>query len=412
MRKTFKYRLYPNQEQTDTLYLTLKLCRRLYNACLEQRKIAYRSYGISLNYYNQQNQLPDIKNGLPEYNNVHSQVLQAVVRRADASFQNFFRRVKQGVRKDELGYPKFQSYRRYNSLTYPQSGFTLQDNTITLSKIGTIKLILHRPIPANGIIKTLTIRKDKVGDWFACFSVDFPEVTKHEVPITKTVGVDVGIEKLATLSNGVYFENPRHIKKLEHKLKLVDRQLSRKKKGSMNRRKAILTRAKVYRKLERQREDYLHKIAKYLVDNFDMIAFEDLTILDMVQNKYLSKSIMDAAWNKLVQFTTYKAGEQGKKVILVNPKNTSQECSRCGAVVRKSLSVRTHRCHQCLFVLDRDWNSAINIENRALIELGQVLPEVTPVEIGVQSLVNITPWLSRSLKQEAISSTPEVLGYV
>jgi putative transposase len=365
-----------------------------------------------LNCYGQQSQLPEVKKGLPEYNNVHSQVLQSVVKRVDTSFQNFFRRVKQGVRKEELGYPKFKSFRRYNSITYPQSGFTLKDDTITLSKIGTVKIILHRPIPANAIVKTLTIRKDKVGDWFACFSVDMIEKTPRKVPINKTIGVDVGIEKLATLSNGIYFENPKHIKKLEHKLKLVDRQLSRKNKGSMNRKKAILIRAKVYRKLERQRGDYFHKIAKYLVDNFDMIAFEDLNIKDMVQNNYLSKSIMDTAWNKLFQFTTYKAEEQGKKVILVDSKNTSQECSGCGTVVWKSLSVRTHKCHQCLLVLDRDLNAAINIKNRALQELGQVLPEVTPVEIGVQQLENVSPLLSRSLRREAISSTPEVLGYV
>jgi len=132
----------------------------------------------------------------------------------------------------------------------------------------------------------------------------------------------------------------------------------------------------------------------------------------MMKNHHLAKSIGDSAWGNLIQFTGNKAEEAGKTVVLVNPKNTSQECSVCGAIVKKSLAVRTHSCPNCNFVVDRDLNASFNIIHRALVKIGQELPESTPVEIGVQSLENISPWLSRSMNQEAISSTPEVLGYV
>jgi len=389
----------------------LSRCRKLYNACLEQRRIAYRGYGKQLSVYDQTNQLPEMKNGLPEYKEVNAQVLQDVVRKADKSFQNFFRRVKNG---EKPGYPRFKSRHRFNSFTFPQSQSVFRikgDNVLWMSKLGDFKLIQHREIPADAKLKTLTIKRDACGDWWATFSADIGETPEKQL-IESTVGVDVGITKLATLSTGQFFENKQFIKRQEKKLKLCDRRFSRKKKGSKNRDKARLKRARAYRKLMNQRKDNAHKVSRYMVDSFDLIAFEDLKIRNMMKNHHLAKAIGDSSWGMLTQFTAYKAEEAGKTVVLVDPKNTSQECSVCGTIVRKSLAVRVHVCPNCNFAADRDLNASFNILNRALKQIGRGPPESTPVEIGVQPLENISPRLSRSMKQEATPLTPEVLGCV
>ncbi len=277
----------------------------------------------------------------------------------------------------------------------------IENNQLKLSKLGHIKLIQHRDII--GDIKTLTIKRDTCGEWWACFSVDIGNAPE-KVQIKKIVGIDVGISKLVTLSNSKFFENKKHIKIQENKLKLLDRRLSRKKKGSNNRNKARLKRARAYRKLKNQRKDYLHKISKYLVDNFDLIAFEKLEIKNMMKKHHLAKSISDSSWYSLTKLTAFKAEEAGKTVVLVDPKNTSQECSKCGMIVRKSLNVRIHNCPNCNFVADRDLNSSFNILTRAIKQIGWEPPQSTPPEIGVQQMENISSLLSRSVKEETIFS--------
>ena len=356
--KTYKYRIYPTSKQEVKLLYTLNSCRKLYNACLEQRKLAYKEHDLSLTVFDQQKQLPEV-----DHLDVYAQVLQNVARRVDKTFKNFFR---------GNGYPRFKSRNRYDSFTYPQHGFKMVDSRLRLSKIGNIKIKLSRPLPEP---KTLTIKRDACGDWWASFTVETDTVPKRE--IINVVGIDVGIEKLATLSTGEYFENKRFIKNQEHKLKCLDRSLSNKMKGSSNRGRIRLLRAKAYRKLQNQRNDYLHKISRYLVDKFDLVAFEDLQIKNMMKNHSLSKAIGDMAWYKLMQFTSYKAEEAGATVVLVDPRNTSQECSQCGELARKSLSVRLHSCPNCCFEADRDLNASFNILNRAI---GQELSKSTPVE--------------------------------
>jgi len=274
MKKAYKFRIKPTRNQKVVLFTWLGQCRRLYNACLEQRRIAYREYGISLSAYDQIKELVIVKKGIPDYKEVHSQVLQDVVRKADKSFQNFFRRVKKG---EKPGYPRYKSRYRFNSFSFPQSGFLLKNDRLTMSKLGNFKIIAHREIPKNAQIKTLTIKRDNCGDWWATFSVDIGNAPAKK-PIEKVVGIDVGISKLAILSSNQYFENKKYIKAQEKKIKRLDRRLSRKMKGSKNRNKVRLRRARSYRKLQNQRNDYIHKISRYLVENFDMIAFEDLRI--------------------------------------------------------------------------------------------------------------------------------------
>lgn len=332
--------------------------------------------------YGQIKQIPEIKLNLEEYKDAHSQVLQDVVRRVDKSYKAFFRRIKSG---EKPGFPRYKPRQRYDSIIYPQSGWKLEGTHLVLSKIGTVKVILSRRIPKNSKVKTVSIIRDRCGDWFVSFSVEYEVNVKpivEPVPVSRTVGIDVGITKLATLSNGTYIENPRFLKSAEKKLKRLHRNASRKVKGSNNRRKANVRLSKAYRKLTRQRNDYLHKVSRYLVEKFDLIAFEDLKIRNMAQNHNLSKHILDGAWDMLYRFTSYKAEEAGKLVMKVESRNTSQECSVCGKPVKMSLSDRFLNCrHNSLdFCIDRDLNSGLNIRQRAFEKLGWEPPEVMPSE--------------------------------
>jgi putative transposase len=283
---TYKYRLYPNKIQRQLLVNTLESCRVLYNCALEQRKIAFRQFEVSLNYYNQADELKTLKEYFPEYKNIYSQVLQDVLKRVDKAFQNFFRRLKTS---EKPGYPRFKGRGWYDSFSYPQSGFSLSDNSkgsqrLKLSKVGSIKIKLHRAI--KGKIKTCSIKRE-LDNWYVCFSCEVqPELL---LKTQKSVGIDVGIEKYAALSDGVLIENPRFLRQSEAKLKHEQRKLSRKKKGSNSRKKQKHKLAKLHHKIKNQRNDFLHNESKKLIKNYDVIVFEDLRIKNMVKNHHSSK---------------------------------------------------------------------------------------------------------------------------
>ncbi len=371
MRKTFKYRLYPSAVQQELLEQTLNTCRILYNNALAERRNVWKDEERSVGYHEQAIALPEQKRDNPYLSMVHSQVLQDVLRRADKSFKNFFRRVKNG---EKPGYPRFKGRHRYDSFTYPQLGFEIVGKKLRLSKIGDISIKLHRPI--EGAIKTCSIRQD-VNRWYACFTVDLPDIEKIE-PKTAT-GVDVGLESIVTLSTGKKVEPPKFLKQSEIRLAREQRRLSRKKKGSKNRSKQRLKVARAHRKVRNQRLDFMHKLSRSLVDRFDLIAFEDLRIKNMLKNRYLAKGIADASWHLLQSLTAYKAEWAGKHTAFAVPNGTSQDCSCCGKTIKKSLATRIHRCPQCRLEMDRDVNAAINILKR----VGWDAPEFTPVEIPV-----------------------------
>jgi len=349
--KTFKYRIYPSKAQTTCLNNTLALCCELYNAGLQERRDAYRLERKSIRYVEQANQLPEIKEARPELNEIHSQVLQDTLRRLDKAFQNFFRSVKE--RKARAGFPRFRSRQRYDSFTYAQSGFALKDGKLRLSKIGDVQIKLHRPI--EGKIKTLTITRSATGKWYACFSV---EVETQPLPACdRSVGVDVGLASFCTLSNGEQISHPRFFRTDEKALAKAQRREKRK------------AARRIHERIANRRRNFAHQLSHALVSVFGVIAFEDLNIKGMVKNHCLSKSIHDAAWNQLVQFTLYKAENAGRDVRLVDPRNTSKLCSACGSIVEKDLSVRVHHC-SCGLSLDRDVNAALNILSRGLARLG------------------------------------------
>ncbi|MEA1984420.1 MAG: transposase [Euryarchaeota archaeon] len=331
---------------------TLDVCRYIHNEFLADRRNAYDRCNIGLTTFDQINQLKYLKFGTP----VQSQVKQDVLRRLGKSFNAFFRRCKSGKKP---GYPRFKCKNRYNSFTYPQSGFKIEDNRLKLSRIGNIKIKQHRDM--EGKIKTCTIKRE-VDQWYAVFSVDMGHSPEKVNPNT-SIGIDVGLNSCVTLSNGEQYDSPKYYRRSEKMLAVQQKRLSTKKKGSKNRNKHKITVAKVHRKIRNQRLDFNHKLSRFLVNRFDKIVFEDLNIVNMVKNHCLAKSIHDVAWNQLIQMTKSKAEEAGKYVELVNPYNTSQKCSSCGTIVKKGLSVRVYKCQNCGLELDRDINAAINILN-------------------------------------------------
>ena len=385
--KVCKFRLYPSAEQKKLLEQQLDLCRELYNAFLEQRIYAHRARR-SVGYYFQQNQIPELKKALPEFRGIHSQVLQDVAMRVDRAYQNFFLRIreKKSGKQQKAGYPRFKPVTRYRSLTYSQSGFEIVENgRLKLSKIGTVRMFMHRDV--DGKIKTLNISRDQVGDWFASFSIEKDTIKVHINEEVKQnpngVGIDLGLIHIAAMSDGEVIEPPHFLKRAEKRLKKEQRILSKKEKSSNNRNKQKRKVAKKQRKVKRQRDDFIHKVSNNLAKNNSLVSFENLNVKDMIKNHHLAKSIMDASWKKLIQYTTYKAESAGKMVVMVDPKGTSNTCSRCGW--KKSdleLSDRIFHCINCGLEIDRDLNAAINIYKRGLEKIGRGTPEVTPVEIG------------------------------
>ncbi|MGC9515996.1 RNA-guided endonuclease InsQ/TnpB family protein [Methanocrinis sp.] len=356
MLKSLKYRLYPTKSQRSKIERTLDLCRWTYNQTLVYRKDTWEKEGRSTSKYETHNLLPGWKTENPELTEVHSQVLQNVQERVELAFKAFFRRVKSGQKP---GYPRFKGKGWYDSFTFPQSGFKLVSGKLRLSKIGDVKIKLHRPI--EGEIKRLTVRRTSTGKWFACFSVEVDPLPKPPWKDGLMAGIDVGLESFATLSNGEKIDNPRFFRFEEKALAKAQRRLSKCEKGTPQRGKALKVVQRIHERIANRRYDFAHQISDQLVAKYGLIAFEDLNIKNMIQNHHLAKSISDAAWRMLVTTTSYKAEGAGSKAVLVDPRNTSQLCSRCGLKVPKSLSDRVHECPQCGLVMDRDENAAINI---------------------------------------------------
>jgi putative transposase len=371
---TYKFRVYPNKKQIDKFKYILYLSRKLYNAMLEQRKIAYglnRDFheNLKVDKYAQDMELAELKKYFPEYKEVYSQVLQNVSGRLDKAYDNFFRRIgeKKNGKKIKAGFPRFKSRERYNSITYPQSGFKIMDNThLYLSKIGTIRMFKHREIKGN--IKQLTIKRDKAENYFATFVVEGSanNIKYSEFPYNP-LGIDVGLIKLIATTDNDPVDPPKYLRKSEKKLKKAYRNLSRKQKGSVNRMEARVKVARISKHIANQRNDFSQKLSRKIVNNHNFIAYEDLNIENMMKNHKLAKSIADASWGELIKNTIYKAERAGKYCIKVNPRNTSKQCSYCGNIIDdQSLDDREYHCINCGLIMDRDDNAAVNVLNAGL----------------------------------------------
>lgn len=324
---------------------------------------------------------------------VNAQVLQDVAFRVDNAFKRFLAGLSRS--------PRFKRRGKYNSFTYPQLGsFRITGGKLRLSKIGLLTAKLSRPIA--GIQKTCTIVRD-IDRWYACISAE--EEPARRVPAAwdrPPVGVDLGIQNLVTLSDGMTVKNPRLFDASVSHLKRLNRKLSRKKTGSRNQEKARILLAKGWRELRNRRLDFLHKISSDLVIEYSTIVFEDLRVTNMTKNHNLASAILDASWGKLRRLTAYKAERHGGRVILVNPRGTSQKCSRCGEIVLKELSDRTHECPNCGLVICRDVNAARNIL-RAGLEQAHV--EEQPLLVQRRGTSMFVP-----MKQEAQDAKSMRLG--
>jgi len=367
MQLTYKYRLKPTKAQQRQLAQTLELCRWVYNETLATRKNTYAQEGKSVSLFQTQKRLVDWKQEHPELKQVHSQVLQNTQVRVDRAFQAFFRRVKAG---EEPGYPRFKGYGCYDSLTYPQygNGVALEKGTLRLSKIGAVRVIRHRPI--GGEIKTVTIRRS-AGKWYVCFSC---EVEAQLVPVsTERVGIDLGLKTFAKLSTDESIPRRRWLKRDEQDITRLQRKKERCPKGSAERRKVVKALNQAYQRAKNRRHNFAHQESRKLVNRFGLMVFEKLDIPSMQANgkRTINRGIADVAWTRFVQYTTYKAESAGRAVLLVDPKGTTQECSGCGKIVPKDLSVRIHDCPHCGLRLDRDLNAAVNILGRGLASLGE-----------------------------------------
>ncbi len=357
LHKSYKYKLKPTPDQERMLERTLTLCRHVYNAALGDRREAWRLRGVSVNYYQQKAELPGIKAAMPDYAEVHSQVLQDVVLRVDRAFQAFFRRVKAG---EPAGYPRFQGRNRYHSFTYPQydNGARLDNGFLVLSKIGRVTVRWSRPL--EGTPKTVTVSREADG-WYGIISC--AETPAQPMPPTgKETGIDVGLKVFLITADGEVVENPCLHRRGEKQLAKANKRVSRRKKGSNRRRKAVGLLGKHHQKIKRQRLDFHHKTALALLRDYDTIYLEDLQVANLVRNRRLAKSISDAGWAQFRAILEAKAACAGRRVVAVPPAYTSQDCSGCGARVPKSLSVRTHVCTSCGLMLDRDENAARNIQ--------------------------------------------------
>jgi putative transposase len=362
--RNYEFRLYPSRKQIGRFYNQFNLSCKMYNLLLTITKDAYKANGKHLTKVDLNNTIKKLKDFDTNFKGIHSQVLQNCSDRLSKAFQNFFRRVKERKtgKYNKVGFPRYKN--RVKSITYPQSGFKyISDKKLYISKIGNVPIVLHRLL--KGTVKTMTVKRAKSGKWFVVFSCELePHLVPHPFP-DRTVGIDVGLESFATLSDGTIIENPRYLIKSENKLKRLQKRLSRKKKCSRNRGKAIHKLAIQHETVAHQRKDFLHKTSHFIANHYNTVAVENLNINGMLKNHHLAKHIQDASWGTFLRMNCYKAESAGGRFVVGDPfEPTSQKCSGCGAYVQKSLGVRIHKCPVCGLSLHRDLNAAINIRNR------------------------------------------------
>ena len=348
---SFKYKIYPTREVEEKLLRVMQIEAKVYNALLDAVNNA-RKEGKKITPKDTQGILKDLKIDGKEI--VYSKVLQMVNNHLWYNINSLHELKKKGKRVGKLRYKKIVKIINYN-----QSGFRVVGDKLILSKIGEMKVLFHRPL--EGEIKGLIIKKSATG-WYTIFQV---EVEKKPLEKTgKVVGIDLGVEKLVTTSDGVVIENPKVFDKVEKRIKILQMSLSRKKKGSRNYEKVRKKLAKIHEHVKNLMNDYIHKVTSWLVEQYDEIYVEDLDVKEMVENsdsKTLRKHILHTNFSKFVSYLSYKASRAGRRVVKVNPRNTSKTCTECGYVKRDlTLSDRVFSCPKCGWVIDRDYNASLN----------------------------------------------------
>jgi putative transposase len=357
--RVFKYRLYPSHVQERNLFRVLNGARHLYNMALAERRYAWEFERRAVTLKELDTLARHYRNTMPYGQQIYSQTAQSVVHQLDLAFAAFFRRVQSG---QTPGYPRFKQNTQFNSVMFPQpeKGAMIDGRRLKLFGIGRVAVRWHRPM--EGKVKTVRILH-RAGEWFALFTntVETPKALKKS---GKAIGIDVGISALITTSSGDKVEHPHYYRSAQKRLRVLQRSVQRKRMGGRNRRKALLKVQAQHAHIRNQRRDFAHKLSFTLVKHFDVIGVEDLQIANMVRNKHLSKSILDAGWAVFTGLLTSKAESAGREVMFVNPRNTSKTCSRCGFIFEHlTLKDRWIEC-SCGLSLDRDHNAAVNILKR------------------------------------------------
>lgn len=364
--KSYKFRLYPNQLQKQMIERTFGCKRFIYNHFLAKSISDYQQSGRSNSYSQNSKDLTSLKKKFNWLAEVDSWATQNALRDLDSAYQNFFRRVKQGQKP---GFPKFkkkcskQSYKTTNPNKFPLS---IKDNRVRLPKIGWVRFKQDREILGRWL--SMTISRNPSGRYF--ISINCCEVSHEEYETTGAmIGIDLGLKDFAITSNCEKFENPKFMRKSERRLKMLQRRLSKKKKGSKNHEKARIKLAKQHERIANQRNDFLQKLSTNLVKNHDLIALESLRVKAMVRNRKLAKSISDASWAEFVRMLSYKCEWNRKVLVQIDTFfPSSQLCSSCEHKNPevKDLSIREWTCPECGAYHDRDINAANNILKEGL----------------------------------------------
>src|SRR6266516_458868 len=377
--RTFEYRLVVKKQQAHLLMECLKETRVIYNELLESVKAQYEEKGTFPSKYDLETSFKGQGAHVP------ATTVQMLADRLRTSLKRFLAARQQSI--PGVGFTRFKQPNRWHSIQlrqYSKDCYVHEDkkHLIVPKKLGHfLKIKLHRPIEGTPKTVHLVLRAD--GHWYALIVCEMQPATSHE-PTACThpdIGIDVGLKSFLTDSEGHTVENPRFYRTSQRTLRRKQRQLCRRKKGSHRRRKAARSTAQTHLKSARQRRDFQYKTARQYTEQYQVIAVEKLQILNMVQNHSLAKSIMDASWDAFLDILEDKAARAGHQVIRVNPRFTSQKCHKCGEIVQKSLSVRTHICPFCGYVADRDVNAAKNILAKARACPSGTVSAGSPVEL-------------------------------
>jgi putative transposase len=355
---TYRYRLLPHKSQHRALEMLCAAQRELYNAALEERIDCYRKTGKPRTYIDQCKGLTECRREFPEWGELPANLQRWTLKRLDEAFQGFFRRLK--ARRGKAGFPRFRGKGRWEAFGFNEfSGIRFDGKRLRFAGMpGGLKVYLHRALPEHADIRSCVFRQDGAG-WVVCLQIAVPTPEKRAV--ASVIGVDLGLEVFAHCSDNVEIPNPRIARRAEKELRRWQRALSRCQRGSHRHHKVRAQVTKVHRKITNTRSSWLHKESAGLVKRADLIIVEDLQVANMIRHPTFARSIADASWSRFVSMLSYKVEKTGGHLIRVDPRNTSQKCSRCHVLVPKSLAVRTHKCPSCGLVIGRDYNSSLNI---------------------------------------------------
>lgn len=353
MFRTYKYRLRPTKKQRYILNDLLFQMQTVYNDTLNERRVRWKRSRKSVSYYDQWARMREARHALPdEMGLLNATAIQQVLRRVDKAYRAFY--------KGQRGLPRFKGRNRFKSVEYRYGdGCKLTGDRLYIQHVGHIKVRLHRPLPAGAVIKQMVVKRSS-GKWDVSLMLEMPDPKPVAHP-GQEVGIDVGLKSLLALSDGTLVDNPHWMRRSLARLRVAQRRLARRKKFGTGWRKAKRQVTKLHTHIANQRKDFWHKTTTNLANTYSLIAIEDLNLSFITRNGHLSLSAHDASLGMFRQMLAYKVENTGTHLIAVNPRHTSQQCSGCGKIVPKGLSVRTHHCPHCGLTLDRDVNAARNI---------------------------------------------------